>query len=221
MKVILLVIILFCFLDCFGQKERHIREYFKNYYNIPDSVKLKKFAFNLSKASKDSLIKTFLTRGDSVLDPIYLLDLNGDKYPDLFTTNSQGTSFVLIFFGSKNGFKPVLDWDWKNDGDLGFKEFILKGRKCETVILFEEDVIGTYYKAERLYKLVNDSFVLQTIRKGRECTFQSKKYYNCSILMKTINDSCTLRENPKYGKANCVIREEESEIYGETDNQIG
>jgi hypothetical protein len=185
---------------------------------------LKSLEVELSVNDKKLLLEKFALFGQD--DPhkshgfwgdtsgVYYLHLNEDSFIDIIYINDLGLYDVLMYFGTKNGFKLALAGNLPND----LKSMRFESKKCVEVILETTPYIDASH-SEAIYKLVQDSFELQYVRHSRDYTEQPFTYYSKPLYVKTKIDFCPLRENPTIAGGKCPCEDPEP-LYNKSKNIV-
>lgn len=210
---------------CKGQNERHLKDFFKRSHYIENAKRINKVEPCFTKDKRIKALANFIryrqnsSNKNSVFggdrSAIHYININDDEYLDIIYIDSSGLNNVSIFQGLKDSFRLILEASPPNF----LKELKFFKRKCIEVVLESIPYIDKDH-SEMVYKLVKDSFELQSWRRNRDCTEKPSKYYKKAVKIKTLRDSCPLRENPKIDKGECFF-EDGDDIYNKTSNIIG
>ena len=230
MKIIFLIpFICLCTL-CFGQNERHLKEFFKKSLTYTQIVeKLKVHESNTSVEEKEikfgkfkNYLKSLFPNDENFenIEPneVIFIDLNGDGVDDVIYLNSIGLPSTEIYIDSHASYRKVLGSIFNPSY---ITELTFNDRKCVRLVLsYDDNYITQGERAETVYKLKNDSFELSYFRFSRLCTFTPKLFFETPINLKTHYNSSPLRENPKIGKGECFFKETSDSFYNENNNII-
>lgn len=225
MRFFFILILFIQFTNGYGQNERHLKKYFKLSPFIGNSHKLNKYAPKISKIEKKALFNKFANWGK--LDEsrnygfwgdttgVHFINLNEDDYIDVIYANSLGLDDASFYYGTKDSFRLVLQAPPPNF----IKELKFEGKKCVEVILESIPYVGEVH-CEMIYRLVNNSFELNSGRWNMDCSSTPSQYFKEPLQIKVKIDSCPLRENPKIAKGECFY-EDGDEFYNKNSNIVG